>query len=172
MIGALLLATVTALPFGVWPLETGEAELVVDEVEFYLLEPEESYGILAILPLNPPLRNAGEADVRKLAKQADKLGATGVLLLGEMTEKSIPTDPEADLPTTGRYSIAVFIVLDGEGAEPAEGGRKTALERRRPTERGRWRTRDGSQRTDAPRPFDTVRPAAILPASDTSAPRH
>jgi hypothetical protein len=45
-----------------------------------------------------------------------------VLLLGEMSEKAIPSDPDAPLPTSGRYAVAVFLAFDqveGWQAKPA-----------------------------------------------------
>ena len=59
-----------------------------------------------------PLTKAEPAELRRLATLAEKLGADGVLLLGEMPERSIPDDYEAPLPTSGRYSVAVFLSFE------------------------------------------------------------
>jgi len=112
VIASLVLFAVSTLPLGVWPTESGDAAMTVDNVEFYILEPETSYGIVAAQPLVPPLKKAEAASVRRLVVLAKKLGANAVLLLGEMAEKASPPDPDAELPVTGQYSIAVFLVFD------------------------------------------------------------
>lgn len=118
MIAATLLAVAAALPLGVWPSETGPAATTVHDVEFYLLDPEDGYTILAVQALAVPLQKAEPAELRRLAAVAERLGADGVLLLGEMSERSIPEDFDAPLPTTGRYSVAVFLSFDrGEESE-------------------------------------------------------
>ncbi len=122
MLAATLLAIAAALPLGVWPGETGAAAATVRGVEFYLLEPEDDYSILAVQQLATPLRRAEPAALDRLAALAEKLGADGVLLLGEMPEKTIPSDPDAPLPTSGRYAVAVFLAFDqieGWQAKPA-----------------------------------------------------
>ena len=87
-------------------------------VEFYLLDPEDDYTILAVQALTVPLQKAEPAELKRLAVLAERLGADGVLLLGEMPERSIPEDFDAPLPTTGRYSMAVFLSFDlGEESE-------------------------------------------------------
>jgi hypothetical protein len=118
VIAATLLAVAAALPLGVWPSETGPAATTVHDVEFYLLDPEDGYTILAVQTLAVPLQKAEPAELRRLAAVAERLGADGVLLLGEMPERSIPEDFDAPLPTTGRYSVAVFLSFDrGEESE-------------------------------------------------------
>lgn len=118
MIAATLLAVAAALPLGVWPPETGPAATTVHDVEFYLVDPEDDYTILAVQPLVVPLKKAEPAELDRLAALAERLGADGVLLLGEMPERSIPEDFDAPLPTTGRYSVAVFLSFDqGEESE-------------------------------------------------------
>ena len=118
MIAATLLAVAAALPLGVWPSETGPASTTVHDVEFYLLDPEDGYTIVAVQALAVPLQKAEPAELRRLAAVAEKLGADGVLLLGEMPERSIPEDFDAPLPTTGRYSVVVFLSFDrGEESE-------------------------------------------------------
>jgi hypothetical protein len=118
VIAATLLAVAAALPLGVWPSETGPAATTVHDVEFYLLDPEDGYTILAVQALAVPLQKAEPAELRRLAAVAERLGADGVLLLGEMPERSIPEDFDAPLPTTGRYSVAVFLSFDrGEESE-------------------------------------------------------
>jgi hypothetical protein len=113
-----MLAVAAALPLGVWPSQTGPAATTVHDVEFYLLDPEDAYTILAVQALAVPLQKAEPAELRRLAALAERLGADGVLLLGEMAERSIPEDFDAPLPTTGRYSVAVFLSFDrGEGSE-------------------------------------------------------
>jgi hypothetical protein len=118
VIAATLLAVSAALPLGVWPSETGPAATTVHDVEFFLLDPEDGYTILAVQALAVPLQKAEPAELRRLAALAERLGADGVLLLGEMPERSIPEDFDAPLPTTGRYSVAVFLSFDrGEESE-------------------------------------------------------
>ncbi|MFI5143007.1 MAG: hypothetical protein ACHQQS_02580 [Thermoanaerobaculales bacterium] len=112
MIVAALLAAATAFPLGVWPQDTGQAANVVQDVEFYLVEPQDDYSILAVEAIATPLKKADPAEVKRLAELARRLGADAVLLLGELAEKAIPNDPEAPLPTTGRYTIAVFLTFD------------------------------------------------------------
>jgi hypothetical protein len=113
MLGATLLAVAASLPLGVWPSETGPATITVHDVEFYLADPEDDYTILAVQPLAVPLTKAEPAELGRLAALADRLGADGVVLLGEMSERSVPDDYDAPLPTTGRYSVAVFVSFDG-----------------------------------------------------------
>ncbi|OFV80077.1 MAG: hypothetical protein A2Y78_14860 [Acidobacteria bacterium RBG_13_68_16] len=113
MLAATLLAVAASLPLGVWPSETGPAATTVHDVEFYVADPEDDYTILAVQPLAAPLKKAEPAELRRLAALAEKLGADGVLLLGEMPERSVPEDYDAPLPTTGRYSVAVFVSFDG-----------------------------------------------------------
>jgi hypothetical protein len=112
VIATLLLVAASALPLGVWPTESGDAAITVDDVEIYVVEPEASYGIIAVQPLALPLKKAEPASVRRLVAVAKKLGADAVLLLGELTEKAIPEDPDSNLPVTGQYSVAVFLVFD------------------------------------------------------------
>lgn len=118
MIVAALLAAATAFPLGVWPQDTGQAANVVQDVEFYLVEPQDDYSILAVEAIATPLKKADPAEVKRLAELAKRLGADAVLLLGELAEKAIPSDPDAPLPTTGRYTMAVFLTFDrAEGLE-------------------------------------------------------
>ena len=118
MLAATLLAVAASLPLGVWPSEMGPAATTVHDVEFYLADPEDDYTIIAVQPLAVPLRKAEPAELRRLAGLAERLGADGVLLLGEMPERTIPEDYDAPLPTTGRYSVAVFLSFDrSEGWE-------------------------------------------------------
>jgi len=118
VIAATLLAVAAALPLGVWPSQMGPAATTVHDVEFYLVDPEDDYTILAVQPLVVPLKKAEPSELDRLAALAERLGADGVLLLGEMPEKSIPEDFDAPLPTTGRYSVAVFLSFDrGEESE-------------------------------------------------------
>ena len=112
MLAATLLAAAASIPLGVWPAQTGAAAATVRGIEFYLVEPEDDYSIVAVQPLPTPLKKAEQAELERLAVLADKLGADAVLLLGEMTEKSIPSDPDAPLPTSGRYAVAVFLAFD------------------------------------------------------------
>lgn len=118
MLAATLFAAAAALPLGVWPTQTGSATVVVHDVEFYLVEPEDDYSILAVQPLANPLRKAEPAELQRLVVLATKLGADAVLLLGEMPERAVPKDPNTPLRTTGRYSVAVFLSFDeAEGWE-------------------------------------------------------
>ena len=112
MLAATLLAIAASLPLGVWPAETGAAAATVHGVEFYLVEPDDDYSIVAVQPLATPLKKAEPGELARLAALADKLGADAVLLLGEMPEKAIPSDPDAPLPTSGRYAVAVFLAFD------------------------------------------------------------
>jgi len=112
MIVAALLAAAVAFPLGVWPQDTGQAANVVQDVEFYLVEPQDDYSIVAVQAIATPLKKADPAEVKRLAELAKRLGADAVLLLGELAEKGIPKDPDAPLPTTGRYSVAVFVSFD------------------------------------------------------------
>ncbi len=116
MLAASLLAVAASLPLGVWPSDTGAAAVTVHEIEFYLADPEDDYSIVAVQPLATPLGRAEPTELQRLAVLADRLGADAVLLLGEMPERLIPNDPDAPLPTTGRYSVAVFVSFnEGEG---------------------------------------------------------
>ena len=122
MLAATLLAVAATFPLGVWPAESGAAAATVHDVDFYLVEPDEDYSIVAVQPLATALRKAEPAELERLAALAGKLGADAVLLLGEMPEKAIPGDPDAPLPTTGRYTVAVFLAFDevqGWEATPA-----------------------------------------------------
>jgi hypothetical protein len=113
MIAAVLLAA-AALPLGAWPQETGPPASVVEDVEFYLVEPEDDYSIIAVQALATPLKKAEPEAVKRLAALANRLGADAVLLLRETTESSIPDDTDKPLPTTGRYAFAVFLAFDQE----------------------------------------------------------
>jgi hypothetical protein len=117
----ILFAVAASLPLGVWPSEIGPAATTVQDVEFYLVDPEDDYTIVAVQPLSVPLRKADSAELRRLATVAIKLGADGVLLLGEVPEELIPEDLDTPLPTTGRYSVAVFVSFeqDEEEGKPA-----------------------------------------------------
>ncbi len=84
MLAAALLAVAASLPLGVWPADIGAAATTVRGIEFYLVEPEDDYSIIAVQPLETPLRKAEPAALDRLATLADKLGADAVLLLGEM----------------------------------------------------------------------------------------
>jgi len=135
VIAATLLAVAAALPLGVWPSETGPVATTVHDVEFYLVDPEDDYTILAVQPLVVPLKKAEPAELDRLAALAEKLGADGVLLLGEMPERSIPEDFDAPLPTTGRYSVAVF--LSFEQGQESEGTQAVPSALHRRSGRGR-----------------------------------
>ncbi len=135
MIAATLLAVAAALPLGVWPSETGPVATTVHDVEFYLVDPEDDYTILAVQPLVVPLKKAEPAELDRLAALAERLGADGVLLLGEMPERSIPEDFDAPLPTTGRYSVAVF--LSFEQGQESEGTQAVPSALHRRSGRGR-----------------------------------
>jgi len=132
MLAATLLAAAAALPLGVWPTETGSAAVVVHDIEIYLVEPEDDYGILAVQPLATPLKKAEPAELQRLVALATKLGADAILLLGEMPEKAVPKDVETPLATTGRYSVAAFLSFDeasgwDESRPVPSRGRHTAL---------------------------------------------
>jgi hypothetical protein len=55
-----------------------------------------------------------------------------VLLLGEMSEKAVPKDPQAPLPTTGRFSVAVFLSFDQAEGWEARPAVPSAKHQRRP----------------------------------------
>jgi hypothetical protein len=110
MLASLLLAAI--LPLGVWPLDTGAAATVVDEVEFYLVEPDEDYFILAVQPLATPLAKPDPAVVKRLAALAVRLGADAVLLLAELDETAIPEDLDEPLLPGERYVAAVFVTFE------------------------------------------------------------
>jgi hypothetical protein len=112
MLAAIVLAA--ALPLGVWPADAGPAASVVDEVEFYLVEPEDDYSILATQQLAPPLATAEPASLKSLAALAERLGADGVVLLAELAEKDIPKSPDEPLPAGKRLVTAVFVVFDSD----------------------------------------------------------
>ena len=114
MLGFLVLLA-TSVPLGVWPEQSGPAASVVGNVEFYLVEPDEDYWILAVQPLLPPLAAADRAALVTLVTQAHRLGADAVVLLGELDGDAIPEDPTEPLPATARLAAAVFIVFAGEG---------------------------------------------------------
>jgi hypothetical protein len=119
---AILFAVAASLPLGVWPSDIGPAATTVQDIEFYLADPEDDYTIVAVQPLSVPLRKAEPAELRRLAAVAVKLGADGVMLLGELPAGSIPEDFDAPLPTTGRYSVAVFVSFgpgEDEEGKPA-----------------------------------------------------
>ena len=134
MLAVTLLAAAAALPLGVWPTQTGSAAVVVHDVEIYLLEPEDDYSILAVQPLSTPLRKAETPELQRLVALATKLGADAVLLLGELPERAVPKDPDAPLPMTGRYSVAVFLSFDEvegwEGKRPVPSSSHPAKSRR------------------------------------------
>ena len=129
MIAATLLVAAAALPLGVWPSETGPSATTVHGVEFYLQDPEDDYTILAVQALTVPLQKAEPGELTRLAALAERLGADGVLLLGEMPERSIPDDFDAPLPITGRYSVAVFVSFDGGEGWEGKPGVPSALRR-------------------------------------------
>ena len=119
--GILLLAAAAVLPLGVWPPSTGEAAVVIDKVEFYLAEPEDDFVIIAVAPLVPALEKAEPAALKRLARLATRLGADAVVLLGELAEESIPSDPQAPLPAGKQLSVAVFIAFDAASGWDEEG---------------------------------------------------
>ncbi|MGE5236430.1 MAG: hypothetical protein ACM3O7_08790 [Acidobacteriota bacterium] len=142
MLATVLLAAAATLPFGVWPHDTGPAATVVDDVELYLLEPEDDYSVLAVQPIVPTLARNDAAAVARLVKLARRLGADAVILLGEMPEDAIPKDVDEPLPTSGRFAGAAFIVFTGNGEEGATGAvpahhsrwmRRSSAVRHRPT---------------------------------------
>lgn len=144
MVASVLLAAVT-LPLGVWPVTTGPSAATVQGVEFYLVDPEDDYSILAVQPLAVPLRKGESGELKRLAALADKLGADAVLLLGEMSEKAIPDDPDTPLPTTGRYVLAVFLSFDEEQGSEGKPGVPSARRGR-----GRHATPQRASRASVP----------------------
>lgn len=116
MLTLLLLAA--TFPLGVWPVDTGAAATVVDEIEIYLVEPDEDYYILAVQPLPMPLAKNDPAAIKRLAALAIRLGADAVLLLAELDETAIPDDLDEPLQPAGRFVAAVFITFDMVDDEP------------------------------------------------------
>lgn len=112
MLSSLLFAAAAALPLGVWPEASGPAAALVEDVEFFLVEPEDDFYLIAVQALQPSIAAKDMQAVTRLARLAVRLGADAVVLLGETPEASIPKDVETPLPTTGRFSVAVFIVFD------------------------------------------------------------
>ena len=117
MIATLVLAAV--LPLGLWPVDAGAAATVIDDVEFYLVEPDEDYYILAVQPLPAPLATPEPAAVKRLAALALRLGAHAVLLLSELDEAAIPDDLDEPLQPGDRFVAAVFISFDTADDEPS-----------------------------------------------------
>jgi len=115
MLAALLLAA--TLPLGVWPADAGAAATVVGDVEFYLVEPDEDFYILAVQPLAPPLARPEPAALARLAALAARLGADAVLLLGELAEDEIPDDLDEPLRPGRRLVAAVFVAFGAAAAD-------------------------------------------------------
>jgi hypothetical protein len=112
MLAPFVMLAAAALPLGVWPAQTGPAAATVDEIEFYMVEPEDDYSPIAVQALATPLRSGNTSELKRLAGVAQRLGADAVLLLGEMPERQIPDDVDQALPTTGRFSYVVFLSYD------------------------------------------------------------
>jgi hypothetical protein len=129
MLATLLLAA--AIPLGVWPADAGAAAAVVDGVEFFLVEPDEDYFILAVQALPAPLAKPEPAAMARLAKLATRLGADAVLLLAGIEETAIPDDLDEPLPEGERLVAAVFIAFDA-AAEPPSGPTLTRAALARP----------------------------------------
>lgn len=115
----LLAAAVSSLPLGVWPEEVGPPLTVVDEVEFYVADPEEDYWIIAVQGLSPPLGSGETVRLKRMAATAARLGVDAVLLLGELPEGAIPEDHEEALEPSDRFSVAVFLNFEGVPDETA-----------------------------------------------------
>ncbi len=121
---------------------------MVDDVEFYLLEPEDDYFILAVQALETPLGKADPAAMKRLVAVAIRLGADAVLLLGELPEAS---DPRRRRPSrcrrAGRYAVAVYVSFDDGGGD---GGRPVpSVHRHARSARGQG-TGDGGQTPTLP----------------------
>lgn len=129
MLAALLLvaAATTPPPLAVWPTEMGPAMTVVDEVEFYVTEPEAAYSLIAFQALPRPLVRGDMAALKRLAALARKLGAEAVVLLGEMPESAIPEDVEQPLPSTGATTVVAFVVFEACDQCPEDGTRSASL---------------------------------------------
>jgi hypothetical protein len=117
MLAALLLtAAATAAPaapdLGLWPADIGAPATEINGIEFYVVEPEDDFWILAVEPLAQAVAKAEEATLAGLAGTAKKLGADAVLLLEELPVAKIPTDPNAPLIGTGAFSAAAYLVFD------------------------------------------------------------
>lgn len=134
MLSLVLFAAAAALPLGAWPETSGPAAALVEDVEFYLVEPEDDFYVVAVQALQPSIAAKDEQAVTRLARLAVRLGADAVVLLGETPEASIPEDVEKPLPTTGRISVAVFIVFD-EGAGISDQRSKPTMAERMSSER-------------------------------------
>lgn len=131
MLGAFLLAaTASAAPLAVWPVETGPPMTVVDDVEVYVVDPEEAYSILAVQAFPMPLARGDAPALKRLAEVATKLGAEAVVLLGEMRESEIPEDLSVPLSSSGRAAAAAFIVFESCDQCPEGDVRATARSHR------------------------------------------
>jgi len=154
MLAAILLAA--TLPLGVWPPDVGPAASVVDDVELYVVEPEDDYFIVAVEPLSPPLSKAEPAALKRLASLAQRLGADGVVPLAELAEKDIPDDPDESLPQGRRFTAAVFVSFD-TGADQEQGPTLTRLHAHR-----------GARRTSVNSACSSTVPSAARRARITS----
>jgi hypothetical protein len=121
MLATVLLATAAALPFGVWPQDTGPAATMAGDVEIYVLEPEDDYSILAVQTIVPSLNRSDAAAMSRVVDLAGRLGADAVILLGEMPEAAIPKDLDQPLPTTNRYAAAAYVVFATSDAHNPSG---------------------------------------------------
>lgn len=140
MLPALVLIAAATAPLAVWPTETGPPMTVVDDVEFYVTDPEAPYAVLAVQALPTPLARGDAAALKRLSALAQKLGAEAVVLLGEMPESAIPEDLDAPLPSTGRSAAAAFVVFEPCDSCPDVGVRAAAHPRERSTvERRTWK---------------------------------
>jgi hypothetical protein len=139
MLATVLLAASAALPLGVWPQDTGHAARVVDDIEIYVVEPEDDYSILAVQPIVPALSRSDSTAITRLVAIADRLGADAIVLLGEMPEATIPKDVDDPLPTTGRYAGVAYVVFSSDDDQspsrtvPTRGRVKRSIHHR-----GRW----------------------------------
>jgi hypothetical protein len=126
MIAAVLLAVVVAATptpaaprLGLWPANVGGPATEVKGIEFYVVEPEDDFWILAVQPLTPALAAPEDTALERLAETAKRLGADAVLLMEELPVEKIPADPDAPLVGTGAFSAAAYLVFDCACAEQA-----------------------------------------------------
>lgn len=107
-------AATTGTTLGVWPEELGPPAAVVEEVEVYIVDPEDEYWVIAVAPLAPALALDDAAAVAGVVRLAHRLGAEAVVLLGELSEAAIPEDVEGELAPTGKYAAVAFLGFEYE----------------------------------------------------------
>lgn len=120
MLAAMIMAAAASVTLGVWPEEVGPPVTVVEDVEFYTIDPEDDYWIIAVQALAPALGLDDREALSRVAGTALRLGADAAILLGELPAAAIPDDVDAPLEPTGRYAAVAFVGFFDPPAE--EGG--------------------------------------------------